>query len=174
MTKTVKLIRPLAGYRLWQYTFCEKNDYYHLDNPTPINVNACIHKDIVQWMPTYFEEVEENKDYFYIGLDWSVNPMSTAYNRTASIKEYGNYYDCSYKARCVSNLRKHVYKFPMCKKDEKGYTATDGFDWWWIDMLFELSTYSPMCIHHSSTEEDRAERLRLIENCIKGVGYLTI
>lgn len=55
MTNKIKLIKSFAGYPVWEY-------HLHWDRYIQNNTDLpyAIHKDIVQWMPSYFEEVEED------------------------------------------------------------------------------------------------------------------
>lgn len=51
----VKLVKSFAGYQVWEYYL--HWEYYYLRT---LNEEHAVHKDIVQWMPSYFEEVEED------------------------------------------------------------------------------------------------------------------
>lgn len=174
MTNKTKLIKSFAGYPVWEYQlnlweYCCIKDWSYK-----------IHPDIVQWMPSYFEEVKEEWRRMWLGRAYrSLNnygAIMVQVERNTWIDnwqyEYWNYYETDAWAQAVASLRKHVYKFPMCKKNER--------NWWiggrWRDNGFiptyDMYSRSSMCL--SATEEDRAERLRLIEDCIRLNWYLTI
>lgn len=57
MNKKIKLIKSFAGYPRGEYIFdVDENIYCWVVDKS----NYKIHPDIVQWMPSYFEEVEED------------------------------------------------------------------------------------------------------------------
>lgn len=175
MNKKIKLIKSFAGYPRGEYIFdVDENIYCWVVDKS----NYKIHPDIVQWMPSCFAEVEEQRqkveweyycannqfgDSYYV-QHWE--PYHTkAYN-------YWNYYKNVGAAQAVSDLRKHVYQFPMCKAGKTNWCMVENQ---WFDYCKEeYNLYDPTYIHNSSTEEDRAERLRLINEVIAKVWYLTI
>lgn len=178
MTKTVKLIHPFGEYPPTEYNlvwdeYCSQLykwvQRWGLDWPHKM---FRIHKDIVQWMSSYFEEVGEENRYFISSLG-KVLQYNCVSDDDIIAKSIWNYYKTKEAAQAVADLRKHVYKFPMCEKNETCFVLSFPTNSWLTNEP-RISTYEPYIIHYSSTEEDRAERLRLIENCIKGVGYLTI
>ncbi len=58
MSKTIKLIKSFAGYPAWEYYL--HWEYYYFST---LDEEYAIHKDIVEWMPSYFEEVKEWRIY---------------------------------------------------------------------------------------------------------------
>lgn len=56
MTNKIKLIKSFAGYPVWEY-------HLHWDRYIQNNTDLpyAIHKDIVEWMPSCFAEVEEQR-----------------------------------------------------------------------------------------------------------------
>lgn len=177
MTNKIRLIKSFANYPVGEYTLSK--DCYCMsqnDNPPWFTKIIYIHKDIVEWMADYFEEVKEpiRKGYYYIGDDWRVWTVVWCEDEDLNNlrQKCWNYYDSYQWAQAVADLRKHVYKFPMCKKWDKTFAVSrDCFG----DAREMVRTgYNPLCIHISSTEADRAERLHLIEQCIKYNWYLTI
>ena len=179
MTNKVKLIKSFAGYPVWEYQlnlweYCYIKDWSYK-----------IHPDIVEWMPSYFEEVKEewrtkSKSNIYYYIDSSGDILEW-YDSHKMLKvedymfEYWNYFLTHEWAKAVSDLRKHVYKFPMCRKDESNYAYYFDLEYWsGLGSEDVVNAYYPDFIHHPSTEEDRAERLRLINECIKHNWYLTI
>lgn len=175
MSKTIKLIKSFAGYPAWEYYL--HWEYYYFST---LDEEYAIHKDIVEWMPSYFEEVKEwriypreGEKYFFIKDTWY--PKARARDWWIWHCTYWNYYCAKEWAQAVASLRKHVYKFPMCRKDEKNYVYYfDLQHWSGLDIEDSVNAYSPDLIHRSSTEEDRAERLHLINECIRLNWYLTI
>lgn len=177
MNKTIRLIKSFAGYPVWEYILdTDENVYCWVVDKS----NYKIHKDIVEWMPSYFEEVKESRTYpsegegyFFIKDTWY--PEARARDWWTWHCTYWNYYKTKEWAQAVSDLRKHVYKFPMCRKDESNYAYYFDLECWaGLNSEDSVNAYYPDFIHRSSTEEDRAERLRLINECIKHNWYLTI
>ena len=174
MTNRIILKKSFAGYPVWEYQlnlweYCCIKDWSYK-----------IHPDIVGWMPSYFEEVEENyvdikqwSQYYYIDQYWEVgNNISSYAYYDKYILSYWNIYKTKEWAQAVSDLRKHVYKFPIGEYgDDFYYWYKD--DWWQVDEV-GYPEYTTCWIHISATEEDREERLKLIEDCIRLNWYLTI
>lgn len=180
----IKLIKSFANYSLWEYVLNINEEEYVM---TDDYWSYYIHKDIVEWMKDHFEEVEEpvkelRKRVWY-GKAYRRNDYSEPSSRFwfDNITEVDqrhfdmwNYYKTKDAAQSVALLRKHVYKFPMCNEWDKDWVFFLEEDRWSNDCINNTNTYEPLIIHYSSTEEDRVERLRLINEVIKNVWYLTI
>ncbi len=175
MQSKLKLIKSFAGYPVGEYEYYWPPNYWrHTKDST------MIHPDIVEWMPSYFEEDEKrrhmvkfNDYYFSLSDSYCVGTHNDCrFWFNYDMFSCWNYYLTEEAAQAVSDLRKHVYKFPIGEYgDDFYYWYKD--DWWEVDEV-GAPEYTACWIHISATEEDRVERLRLINEVIDKVWYLTI
>jgi hypothetical protein len=113
----------------------------------------------------YVERKEDMREYYYIDRDGSVilaQRGPVADKVLPRIISYGNRFDTNEKAQAVSDLRRHVVKF----KPMPNFYWYDGYEWVKKCVFSDLHIFrSPDRISNDSTEQDRAERLRLIKRC---------
>lgn len=101
MTKTVKLIRSFGGYPIGEYVLSYDWICY---NSTSKNYDRCIHKDIVEWMSSYFEEVKEEKR----PTSWEELGKIEWYFSTEDSEIYDYLWDCKKHAVNVFQTREQA------------------------------------------------------------------